>query len=230
MPEEWAASGARLLLPIDVAFDAAPATEEREPLLGERQGTCKLRVAEMGRFVGPDGEVVVPVQDGAWKATETGRGGESLLRFWLDFPQEARRNDVVLPSGRVFFTNGFWEADGLERCEQAVAKLQQEIDALDAQFEASKDGGRGLIDRAATMRENTLRYDERELLLAKLRIEAKSLPGPTGVVDGPANLRMSKTGGLCVKRRGPWFRGFGEEYHILGSFSMTLLEEEEEES
>ena len=70
MPEEWAASGARLLLPIDVAFDAAPATEDREPLLGERQGTCKLRVAEMGRFVGPDGEVWDGDKDEWWADKE----------------------------------------------------------------------------------------------------------------------------------------------------------------
>jgi hypothetical protein len=230
MPEEWAASGARLVLPVDVRFDTEPATEEHEPLIGEQDGTCRLRALGPAKFVGATGEVEVPALDGCWRATESGRGGEVFLRFFLDFPKEAVRNDVVFPSGRVFFTNGLWDAEQLALCEEAVAQLQQQVDEIDQQQKASEakvaaDGG--LLTRAGALREGARRYEERDLLLAKLRAVVVSLPGPSGTVDGPSGLAVGKRGGLSVKRRGPWYRGFGDEYHMLGTFSMAPLEAED---
>ena len=41
---------------------------------------------------------------GGWVSAPTGLAGVNTVRFYLDFPQEARRNDVTLPSGRVYFS------------------------------------------------------------------------------------------------------------------------------
>ena len=102
MPEEWAASGARLLLPITVEFDSVPYPGEPEALVGR---TC-FRVRPLGdaSFVGVGGKVTVPVRGGAW-AIQPPKPPQkpALLRFWLEFPEEAKRNDVTLPPGRVFF-------------------------------------------------------------------------------------------------------------------------------
>ena len=109
MPDGWAASGARLSFPVDVEFSAEQATQFVEPLLGEAAGTNRLRVLRPGSFVGAAGEVSVATANGAWRETPTGAGGEAQLRFFLDFPQEATRNDVTLPAGRLFFTTGCWQ-------------------------------------------------------------------------------------------------------------------------
>ena len=54
----------------------------------------KLVVCESGSFVGAQGEVVVKATDGAW-ATESAPGvaGASTLNFFVDFPEEAARNE-----------------------------------------------------------------------------------------------------------------------------------------
>ena len=85
MPEEWAASGARLLLPITVEFDSVPYPGEPEALVGR---TC-FRVRPLGdaSFVGVGGKVTVPVRGGAW-AIQPPKPPQkpALLRFWLEFP------------------------------------------------------------------------------------------------------------------------------------------------
>ena len=206
--------------------------------------------------------------------------GRSFLRFWLSFPQETTRNDVSLPAGQIFFTNGCWADDELNMAEQAVVQLQQEIDAIDGEASAGDTGvlgrvadirtracftracfadsthcwscmdasGAGLVSTLVVVATGARRYEERELLMLKLRTVAQSLPGPSGVVDGPRGIKVGKRGGISVKRRecalpepesdrvrsnlsrsppgGPWYRGFGEEFHILGTFSMTPLEDD----
>ena len=140
---------------------------------------------------------------------------------------EAQRNDVTLPAGRVFFTTGVWVDEELDLAERAVAQLQQEVDDLEAEQKAAdaEAAGGNVLDRAKNVRAATLRYEQRDLAMLKLRTVAASLPGPSGVVDGPPGLKVGKRGGMSVKRRGPWNRAFGEEYHILGTFSMTPLDD-----
>ena len=128
MDKEWAVSGARLVLPVSVRF-----TNERvdlgipgEAALGGRY--CrKLEVLDERKtvfFVGPNGQVEVPVNDGGWstlpiieRKTES---GERALRFFLDFPAGARRNDVSIPSGRVYFSSAVLPPDAAGNNPMAV--------------------------------------------------------------------------------------------------------------
>ena len=59
-------------------------------------------------FIGSKGEVDVAIQDGGWATlpirNQKMDAGERKLRFFLDFPQGARRDDVSIPAGRVFFS------------------------------------------------------------------------------------------------------------------------------
>ena len=100
--------------------------------LGEPEDTYRLRVLSPGKFVGVNGEVEVAATSGAWSQVATGRGGESFLRFFIDFPDGASRNDVELPTGRVFFTNGCWIGQELELAQTAVEQLQEELAELEA--------------------------------------------------------------------------------------------------
>ena len=125
MPEEeWAASGARLLLPITVEFDSVPYPGEPEALVGR---TCfRVRPLSEASFVGVGGKVTVPVRGGAW-AIQPPKPPQkpALLRFWLEFPEEAKRNDVTLPPGRVFFTAPVWQEIELERGAEARKEARE---------------------------------------------------------------------------------------------------------
>jgi hypothetical protein len=108
MDKDWAASGARLSLPLTLRF-----TDEEldlgipgEEALGGR--FCRRVVVESGggSYVGAQGTVQVPVKSGGWASFPTGAArGESKVRFFLDVEQEAKRNDVVLPATRIFFSS-----------------------------------------------------------------------------------------------------------------------------
>ena len=71
---------------------------------------AKKLYCEGGRFVGSGGESVVAASGGAWSTEPSGVPGASTLNFFVDFPQDAVRNDVTLPAGRVFFSGACWES------------------------------------------------------------------------------------------------------------------------
>ena len=126
MAKEWGASGARLSLPLQVTF-----SDERldlgfpgEEALGGR-GARRLECAE-GRFVGPKGETVVRTDGGAWTTSAIpGPPGQFKLRFFIDFPDGAERNDVSIPAGRVFFSGACFDRERME------AALPPEVDVVD---------------------------------------------------------------------------------------------------
>jgi len=105
MDKEWAASGARLLLPLSCRFtdEIVDLGFPGEEALGGR--FCRKIECSGGSFVGKSGTENVVVENGGWATAPTGRLGESAVRFFLDFPSGAARNDVSIPAGRVFFSN-----------------------------------------------------------------------------------------------------------------------------
>ena len=111
MDKSWAASGARLLLPLQCSFtgDELDLGFPGEEALAGRY--CRRLDCDGGSFVGPGGTVTVACDGGGWWAAPTGRPGEQSLRFFLDFPEGAERNDVSIPPGRVFFSSALLNGD-----------------------------------------------------------------------------------------------------------------------
>jgi len=235
MPASWAASGARLVFPVDVDFELGACDSSIRPVeetLIDRpvRGLTPLGPAS---FVGMHGEEHVNITPGGWSATEMleqatrGRAdapGVYALRFFLDFPEGARRNDVDCPPGRMFFTTGFWDAAALIGAQDALADASQQLQALEeqileVQIEARENANP--LARAAAVRSQVRLMDKRNFLEDKVR-EAKRAVPRDGTVEGPAGLMMSRKGGLSVKRFGGLL-GMREEYHILGTFTMSPL-------
>ena len=224
MPEEWAASGARLLLPITVEFDSVPYPGEPEALVG--QTSFRVRPVGESSFVGVGGKVTVPVRGGAW-AIQPPKPPQkpALLRFWLEFPEEAKRNDVTLPPGRVFFTAPVWQEIELERGAEARKEARE-------RYEEAETKSAQLADEAVKanplakifgLRKQVLALDEKNAALRKLERVERYLGGSSDGGAGPfpglaagASLTLGTTGGLVVKRT-PRI-GVGTEYHILGKF------------
>lgn len=140
MPGEWAASGARLSLPMAISFsdETVDLGFPGEESMGGRY--AKRLDCEGGSFVGPQGEVVVKATGGAWKASPSGRAdGESLIRFFVDFPEGATRNDVTLPAGRVFFSCSCWDSE--ETCRQVLGSLPEDVMKVSGGVVLTKQGG-----------------------------------------------------------------------------------------
>ena len=113
---EWAASGAKLGLPLRVKFTHEMCSPS-DALLQEEDDNEALLGGALPSFLG-----VRPLNEPSFtsaKGQETvkvtaGRGacqiqqpdsGQYSLRFFLDFPEGAARNDVVLPAERIYFVS-----------------------------------------------------------------------------------------------------------------------------
>lgn len=122
MPPEWAASGARLVLPdVDLRFEEKVYrygySENEERLLGYGYDPPPLQVEVLSlpKFVGTKGEETVQITKGGYALKSSPEGDDRwpgiAFRFFLDFPDGAIRNDVTLPAERVFFTTKCWVDD-----------------------------------------------------------------------------------------------------------------------
>ena len=149
MPTEWAASGARLSLPVMVEFsdEQVDLGFEGEESFGGARYAKRLK-CEAGSFVGPQGVVVVSTNGGAWTTLPSGRPGERVIRFFLDFPDGAARNDVTLPAGRVFFSTVCWDST---KQPETAAELP------DAMVMPGPDGVQVLTSGGLTIKRNDAR-------------------------------------------------------------------------
>ena len=125
MDKEWAASGARLLLPLQCSFtgDELDLGFPGEEALAGRY--CRRLDCDGGSFVGPGGTVTVACDGGGWWAAPTGRPGEQSLRFFLDFPEGAERNDVSIPPGRVFFSSALLDGDSDDAYDVPASEIYE---------------------------------------------------------------------------------------------------------
>ena len=102
MPAQWGAAGERLQIgSLDVQFLDELCTEVDEPRLnglGPQEDAYRVRVLTTGTC----GDDEVLAMDGAWsRVSKKGRGPtEYRLRFFLEFPNGARRGDVDLGEDR----------------------------------------------------------------------------------------------------------------------------------
>lgn len=229
MPSDWSASGARLLLPVPVTFSNEPfGTEgEQEKLLGPREKWRRLTVNGDATFVGSRGLEHVAVNDGAWSVTPSGHeSGELLVRFYLDFPDGAVRNDVKLPAGRVFFASGAWSEAELFEAREKAAELEDQVAELNQAFKEKatflKNGT--ALERAKALRAGTAIYDKLAFRQKSLNDIMSSIPSSKDAIEVPNSmLHLNKLGGLSIKTRGPARRFFAREYHVIGTFSFNDL-------
>jgi hypothetical protein len=113
MPKDWGESGARLSLPLKLRFsdEVVDLGVPGEDTINGGARYAKRLFCEGGSFVSAQGAQTVACSGGAW-ATQAGPvPGSRLLSFFLDFPEEATRNDVTLPAGRVFFSGACWDSE-----------------------------------------------------------------------------------------------------------------------
>lgn len=111
MPKEWGESGARLSLPLALTFsdEVVDLGVPGEQTLNNGGRYAKRLICEGGQFVSASGAQTVKSSGGAWTTEGSPIPGARSLNFFIDFPEDASRNDVTLPAGRVFFSAACWE-------------------------------------------------------------------------------------------------------------------------
>lgn len=223
MPEDWAKSGARLSLPLEISFtdDLVSGSDPGGDWLWtiEELACCPSRrlLATAGSFVGAQGEVNVPVHHGGWLAEPPDRCGMSVLRFYLDFPDGAQRNDAVLPAGRVFFQAACWDESDLNAFEAEAEVVQAELDELQG------GGDRTVAEQVEYQREGG-GSQRAEVLGFQLEILQRSLP-TCGVLSGSGGVQLAAEGTLSVKRNWLWnlWGALNNRFCTIGRFSFAPL-------
>ena len=211
MPKDWAASGARLAVPMEITFTEDHVSDPAGAFrwLVEEPACCPARriAATPGSFVSVNGEETVAVGAGGWLVEPMDRCGMSVLRWYIDFPEGAQRNDASLPAGRVFFRSACWDGEML-------SQSQREAEAVQAKLTASTDAAAAasnLIERAQAVTSqdaDTLRFHQ--------EILERSLPDERGVIEGPGGLQVAAGGDLCIK-------AFPLGYRTIGRFSLKAV-------
>ena len=220
MPRAWAASGARLALPVDVEAGAARAADARE--LGG--GASRLAAVGAASFVGADGLRAVAVGDGGW----TLRG--DALRGWIDLGDAVERNDVRVPAARLYLTAAVWRGgDARADAAAALAPLRAATACAQAALEAALDHASGdrrldgadALETARAYADTAALVAARDAALRRQRTAEADLPsgrpedaGDFGPWPGAREPVAFARGAIAVRRRAL----LGDAFDVVGAW------------
>lgn len=241
MPPEWAASGAKLGFTLQLEFTNEDANYEmtKENLLkGDAlMGNQLLSVEPLNdpSFVSVGGKEFIKVEKGAYGCQiQNVASRQYALRFFVDFPEGAKRNDVELPPERIYFLSSCWLTDAYgestlnrargrwEKVTKSIQQINQEIEEL-----GSKEGN--VFQKALALREQFELVERRGKFNAQLADLEQSYPlDSSKVIEGPKDIIFAKEGVIAVKR----LKGVGgtrEQYHWVGTFGFKDFFEDEDD-
>mmetsp|Transcript_21681 Transcript_21681/g.43834 ORF Transcript_21681/g.43834 Transcript_21681/m.43834 type:complete len:297 (-) Transcript_21681:352-1242(-) len=236
MPPEWASSGAKLGLALEIEFSDEPCAEyemTKERLLG----SGSFRAVEpltVPSFVSTKGQETVKVTQGAYGCQlERLEAQQFSFRFFLDFPDGAVRNDVELPAERIYFMSSCWieNKPALERAQKRRKDMERSLrETQDQLLQLGQESN--LFQKALSLRQTTTLVEQKDMLQRQLTELTQSYPlDPSMYVRGPNGLLFAKKGVIAVKRyRGAL--GTREQYHWVGTFAFRQFfefEDDEEE-
>jgi hypothetical protein len=237
-PPEWAASGAKLGLSLELEFTNETAdyemSKERllkgDALMGSKLYT--LHPLNEPTFISSKGIEVVKVLPGAYGCQIQGiESQQYAFRFFLDIPEKAIRNDVELPAERIYFLSSCWNVEDestLRRAQLRQKKMEQSIQDITRELESMEEQqGNNLFQKAMRFRDSVALVEKRGKLKVQLEELEQTYPLQSErVVRGPNNIIFAKEGVIAVKRlRGAM--GTREQYHWIGTFTYNEFFEEE---
>ena len=245
MPPEWAASGAKLGLTLELEFTNETANYEmsKERLLtagnDNTASSSKLYTTvplNEPSFISSKGTEIVKVQPGAYSIQIQDLSSQQYaLRFFVDFPEGAIRNDVELPAERVYFLSSCWNNENervLNQAKERQGKLMEGVEEITRQLdriEEESSNGSNLFQKAMKFRESVTLIEKRDKLKFQLEELEQTYPLEAArIIQGPNDIIFAKEGVIAVKRlRGAM--GTREQYHWIGTFSITDFFEDDDE-
>ena len=235
MPPEWAASGAKLGFNLEVGFtdyevDMDPQTIkslQQDAMMGSTLRT--VLPLNQPSFVSASGTESIDVRRGAYGCQVHDRESKQYaLRWYFDFPNGAKRNDVELPAERIYFLGRCWlpssSNDGdnkiLENAMKEKEQLLSDIELTNARYNkirSTPPAGNifgDIVQNAFNMRHMVVLIERKKSLQLKLDELLKKYPLDTDkVVEGPNDVTFAKEGVVAVKR--------SRQYHWIGTFSIN---------
>ena len=185
---------------------------------------------EWPSFVGVSGLEYIRVNAGAYGCQIQDRDSEQYaLRWYLDFPNGATRNDVELPPGRVYFLGRCWPPSStdervlaLENARKEKKRILSTVELTDARLNkirSSPPAGNLLgdvVQNAFNFRHIVKLVDRRKKLQSQLNKLERAYPlDLEKVIMGPNDVSYEKEGVIAVRRK--------SKYLWVGRFKFTNL-------
>ena len=245
MPPEWAASGAKLGFALEVEFtnDSADYEMTKERLLTRDalMGSKILCVEPLNTptFVSANGQESIRVEAGAYGCQIQGlESRQYAFRFFLDFPDGAKRNDVELPAERIYFLSSCWLLPTGDAGKKSLERAQTRRDRLMASIQETnqemnelelKLSEANIIQKVALFKDSMKSAERLQKLNSQLNELEQTYPlDPSKIIKGPNEIIFAKEGMVAVKRlRGTM--GTKEQYHWVGTFSFNDFFEDDDE-
>lgn len=233
MPSEWAASGAKLGFTLEVGFTDNAEQITREMLAGDAlMGNKPQTVIPLKQpsFISASGSEFIDVKPGAYGCQIQNRDSEQYaLRFYLDFPNGAKRNDVELPAERIYFLSRCWLPSSndesmlaLENARKEKKQILSTIELTDARLNkirSSPPAGNLLgdvVQNAFNFRHIVKLVERKKKLKSQLNEIERAYPLDSDkIVSGPNDVSYAKEGVIAVKR--------SSKYLWVGRFKFTEL-------
>jgi hypothetical protein len=233
MPSEWAASGAKLGFTLEIGFtdNAEQSTNERlgeDALMGSKLQT--ILPLNQPTFISLLGTEVIEIQPGAYGCQIQDRDSEKYaLRWYLNFPNGAKRNDVELPAEKIYFLSKCWLPSSndenmlaLENARKEKKQILSTIELTNARLNkirSSPPAGNffgDVVQNAFNFRHIVRLIERRKKLQSRLNELEKSYPLDSGtIITGPNDVTYAKEGVIAVKR--------SKKYLWIGRFTITKL-------
>lgn len=237
MPPEWAASGAKLSLPLELEFCKEPCAEyemNKERLLGDgnKPSFRAVELLNEPSFISTKGVERVKVTSGAFGCSiERIESQQYSFRFFLDFPEGAVRNDVELPAERIYFLSSCWIADQAikDRAQQTKEQTEKAWKNTSKELEELNAKSSNFFQKALDLRQMTTLVERRKKLESIMVDIDQSYPlRDELLIEGPNGIVFPKEGTIAVKRFGGSM-GSREQYHWVGKFKFEEFFEDEYE-
>mmetsp|Transcript_28423 Transcript_28423/g.46133 ORF Transcript_28423/g.46133 Transcript_28423/m.46133 type:complete len:359 (+) Transcript_28423:143-1219(+) len=244
------ATGSKLGLPLDIQFTSSACTDfemNNEPLLqGDSTNNndptttttttaavsplFSLQPLNKPTFITHKGQQSVKITPGAYSCQLSDVSTQQyFFRFFLDFPEGASRNDVILPAERVYFMTACWmmmESDEkntkkknsvIDTARQWRDEFQMSLTALNIKIdELEQDDTVGLVERTRRFPHYMELLKQRQKLMGQIDMLEERFPLERPMVHGPNGTLLLKDGVVAVKR----VFGGKTRYHWIGTFSF----------
>ncbi|KAL7492973.1 hypothetical protein ACHAWT_002068 [Skeletonema menzelii] len=233
MPSEWAASGAKLGFTLEVGFTDNAEQITREMLAGDAlMGNKPQTVIPLKQpsFISVSGSELIDVKPGAYGCQMQDRDSQQYaLRFYLDFPNGARRNDVELPADRIYFLSRCWLTSSndesmlaLENARKEKKQILSTIELTDARLNkirSSPPAGNllgDIVQNVFNFRHIVKLVERKKKLQSQLKELERAYPLDSDkIINGPNDVSYAKEGVIAVKR--------SSKYLWVGRFKFTEL-------
>ena len=239
MPEEWAASGAKLAFTLQVKFtDELANDNEQQKLTGDAlmgSTLLKLKPINTPTFVTVDGTQDIDVMDGVYgSVVQNVESKLCSLRFCLE-TSGAVRNDVELPSNEhIYFLSTCWLLSSssddtntnavLKEASRKRKEIIQEIDLTNARANKIKSQQLSTniigstVQQLFNFRHLLVLSERKNKLQQELDEIEKMYPlDSTQTIQGPNVVLFAKEGVVAVKR----MKGTRLQYWYIGSFTIN---------